>query len=1281
MSLSDLAIKLRISVLVLIAVATVAGAVAYVTLPKESNPSISIPNIVVTTIYPGASPDDVESLITQVIEQEVQGITGIEEIRSTSTEGVSTIIVEFGPKVQMEEANQRVRDKVDLAKPKLPTDVEEPMINEIDFSDFPIMNVNLAAPYPLTRLKEVAEDLQDDLESIPSVLEVILVGGIEREVQVDVRLSDLQGYNLGFQDLIDTVARENVNIPGGSIDVEHLNYLVRVDGQIKDPAEIPHFGIKAVNGQAIRVRDVADVRFGFKKRASHSRLRLLQRKGSDGKLERVEQADYGKVITLSVKKRSGDNILDTAAEVRAAIAKFDMPSNTQVLITGDQSEQVEDLVKDLENNILSGLVFVVAVLFFFLGTRTSLLVGVAIPLSMLVSFIVFQAMGQTLNFIILFSLIIALGMLVDNAIVLVENIYRFIEEGHKPFEAARLGAKEVGGAVIASTATTVAVFVPMMFWPGMIGEFMGYMPFTLIVTLSSSLFVALIMNPVLTGYFARNEDEEHPKMTRPTKVVIVITVGLLAALVGAANMNTLIVLGVGGVGTWIAVKLVLQPTADWIMQRGLPALVEKYREFLRAMLARDYTRRWAIGRNIFALTCLALGATLGIIGGLAAAAVGQMGALPILGPAALFGALGAAGVLIHSLEVCIAGRGKTMIAGIVLGAMMAGILGAMYLGGNPASPALQTQLMALPVVLFVLGGVGLIVLRRARWLILTDNRARLLNVTLGGLVAIVMLFAMAPTGVEFFPNTDPNQVSVSVKGRIGTNLEASNALATTVQGRVDALLESQAKSKANVKNVLVNVGVGGDSQFGGGSASPEQSTVSLNLARFEHRSESSAKTLVKIRDQLAGIAGADIEIKRDQAGPPTGPPVNIEISGPKFEKIVAISERIKARMEEANVPGLVDIRDNLNSGRPELSVRIKRDRAADFGLDARLIGNLVRTANNGAEAGKWRDGKDEYDITVRLAEEDRRDLDSLKNLTVFKKGQQIPLVAVADFDVGGGLGSITRKDLERVVTVQGNANEGVNAQALLMQVKKVLEPVLADLPTGYTVKFTGESEDQAKSFGFLTKALGAGVALIMMVLIAQFNSVSLPFIIMLAVGLSMIGVLLGLMLTRTPFGLFTFIGIISLAGIVVNNNIVLIDYIEQLRKRSIDKQTAIIEGGATRLRPVLLTAMTTVLGLIPLTFGINIDFVGLLTEIEPDFRIGSANTQFWGPMGTSIISGLTFATFLTLVIVPVMYSVFDSMSRWTMGVFGRKPAADAEGDAAEDADASGPEATPEPAAT
>jgi multidrug efflux pump subunit AcrB len=422
------------------------------------------------------------------------------------------------------------------------------------------------------------------------------------------------------------------------------------------------------------------------------------------------------------------------------------------------------------------------------------------------------------------------------------------------------------------------------------------------------------------------------------------------------------------------------------------------------------------------------------------------------------------------------------------------------------------------------------------------------------------------------------------------------------------------------------------------------------MVDYADRSESSAETLKRLRNSLAGLAGTDIDFSQDQNGPPTGPPVNIEISGPQFETIVDISEAIKKRLEDGveagQIDGLVDIRDDLNTGRPELAVDIDRERAAQFGLTTSAIGQTVRAAINGTEASQYRDGEDEYDITVRLRESDRQSLESLKELTVVNnRGQEIPLVSVASFDEGTGFGSITRLDQSRVVTVQGDAAPGANANEVLGRVRAYLETYRSEeLPDGYSLKYTGENEDMNESFSFLTVALLIGFALITMVLIAQFNSVSAPFIIMVAVGLSLIGVLLGLILTRTPFGLMTFIGLISLAGIVVNNSIVLVDYVMQLRQQGMDKLDAIIEGGATRLRPVLLTALTTVLGLIPLTFGINIDFVGLLTDFAPNFQFGSENTQFWGPMGTAIISGLTFGTFLTLVIVPVMYSAFDSLS-------------------------------------
>ena len=399
-------------------------------------------------------------------------------------------------------------------------------------------------------------------------------------------------------------------------------------------------------------------------------------------------------------------------------------------------------------------------------------------------------------------------------------------------------------------------------------------------------------------------------------------------------------------------------------------------------------------------------------------------------------------------------------------------------------------------------------------------------------------------------------------------------------------------------------------------------------------------------------------------GPPTGLPVNIEISGEDFATIRQITHEVRQMLvegvENGEIQGLVDVTDDLNEGRPEMQVHIDRERAARFGLNTSNIATTIRAAINGVEAGKFRTGEDEYDITVRLREADRSGLESIKNLTVLHEGNQIPVTAVADFDVGSGLGSVTRLDQQRVSTVTGSAAAGIPGPQVLASAQQYLAEYEANLPVGYAMTYTGESEEQEESFAFLTTVLLIAVSLIFMIMVAQFNRVTIPFIIMLAVGFSLIGVLLGLILTRTPFGLFTFIGIISLAGIVVNNNIVLIDYIMQLRDRGMDKHAAIIEGGATRLRPVLLTALTTILGLIPLTFGINIDFVGLLTEWRPNFQFGSENTQFWGPMGIAIISGLVFATFLTLVIVPVMYSTFDSLAIRLRSIFGRKKEAGSE---------------------
>ncbi|MCH8246277.1 MAG: efflux RND transporter permease subunit [Bacteroidetes bacterium] len=1261
MKITNTAIKYHTTVVVATVILTLGGIYSYVTIPKEAAPSIEIPNIGVSTIYPGASPDDIESLITQHIEREVQSISGIKEIRSTSTEGVSSILIEFEPDVSIDDAFSKVRDKVDLARADLPSDVEEPFVYEFDFSAFPILTVNLSAPYPLTRLKEVAEDLQEEIEAIQSVLEVDLIGGLDREVQINVDLSRLQSYNLTFTDLVDMIWDENTNLPGGSVDVDHLNYLVRVDGEFEDPSEIENLIIRMEGGVPIYVRDVAEVDFGFKDRESFARLAIYKDEAEDGTLVDVDDADAAMlpVISLNIKKRSGENILETVAEVDKVLQTFPFPNGTKVITTGDESVWVTNLIADLENNIISGLIFVIVVLLFFLGVRNAVLVGIAIPLSMFLSFTVFQALGYTLNFIILFSLIISLGMLVDNAIVIVENIFRYRSNGYSRFEAAKRGTAEVAGAVVASTATTVAVFVPMMFWPGLIGEFMSYMPLTLIVTLLCSLFVAIIINPVLTGTFIRLDDDDKIERPRIFKIIVAGVILVLGLILGITNWRTLVVLAAAIPLLYYLHALVLKKMADWFMHSGLPSIVEWYRSVLNWMLSRDYSAKNALLRNTFALGSLTLGVVLLIGGGIVTAISGSAAGTILLVPGGFLSVVGILAILFHTMEIIYLGGKGSLRVGLYFGLFSLAVLSLMSLGAKEVELSTIVTLMFFPVVISMIGLAGAMWNKRDR-LILTDNRASLLNTSLGGLFGIIFMFMAAPTGVEFFPETDPQQVRVTVTGQLGMNINASNDLVSQAYSRLATLLATNSESEENVKNLLINVGVSEDADFGGGAGSPERSRITMNMVDFKDRGESSTETLNKIREGLKGIPGAELKISKDSQGPPTGPPVNIEVSGRDFREIVRITRDIKQQLIQASetgaIPGLVDVADDLDTGRPELMVRIDRLRAAQFGLSTRKIASTVRAAVNGIEAGKYRDGDDEYDIVVRLRESDRSSLESLNNLTILEDGNQIPLVAVAELAVAGGLGSITRLDMERVATVSANAAPGFNGQAILAQVQARLANYESELPVGYNLAYTGENEEQAESFSFLTVVMLVGVSLIFMIMVAQFNRVSSPFIIMVAVGFSLVGVIFGLILTRTPFGLMTFIGVISLAGIVVNNNIVLIAYTMQLQDRGLSRHDAIIEAGATRLRPVLLTALTTILGLIPLTFGINIDFVGLLRDLNPNFQFGSENTQFWGPMGTAIISGLGFATFLTLIIVPVLYSVFDSAASHMRYIVGETPA-------------------------
>jgi len=1092
--LTSFAIDHSTSVVLLFIIVAFAGIITYGNIPKESFPELEIPMIAVNTLYPGVSPADMETLVTRPIEDELNTIGDIKELTSTSVEGYSSVVAEFETTVNLEEALQKVREKVDLAKPELPEDAEDPAIVEFNFSEVPIMQVNLSGEYGLVRLKEIGEDLQDRFEQISSVLRVDMRGGLEREVKVDVSLPKLKFYGLALGDVIGAIQTENVNIPGGNIDVGDFKYSVRIDGEFEDPKLIEDLVVTTVDGRAVYVRDLATVEFGFAERENFARL------------------DGSPVVTLDIVKRAGENIIETAEAVKAALAEMEpaFPPTTVWKITSDQSKDIRMMVSSLENNVISGLLLIVGVLFFFLGVRTSLFVALSIPTSMLMSFLVLGALGVTMNMIVLFSLILALGMLVDNAIVIVENIYRYLEEGWDRVTAAKKATGEVAMPVIAATLTTLAAFAPLLFWPGMVGDFMSYLPLTLIITLSSSLFVAVVIIPTLCSMFIRLDEGPRKPMTKVARRTIIGGVALLALIVAGINWLTAVLMALTAVLAVVAHKFFFHRLETWFQETGVPQWIRLYEGQLW----------WAL-----------------------------------------------------------------------------------------------------------------------------EHRGLVLALSVATLVATVMLFGRFNNGVEFFPESiPPRQILVDFEAPVGTRTEATNRFAQ--------LLEEEIKpydGMSDAESVVTTVGAGGGNFMeGGGPSGPESGRVTIQFVDFQDRGYEVFETLAEMQGSVGkDLAGVEVTVDKLTEGAPTGMPVNIEIIGDDAATLKDLSNQAVQILENDPVyPKLVGLESDLDEAKPELSVLVDREKAALYGLSTSEVGMAVRGAINGIEAAKYRTGNDEYDIIVRLAPEYRNELNALEDLTVMAEGDQVPLVSVADWQVGEGLGSIRRKDMFRVATVSSDVASGYNSNAVLAEVQGALAGFQRSLPPGYRIQYTGENEEQDEASAFLSSAFLMALALMAFILISQFNSVVKPIIILSSVVMSTVGVLAGLMVFRMPFVIImTGVGIISLAGIVVNNAIVLIDYIDILRERDgMDRRKALVQGGKTRFRPVILTATTTALGLVPLAVGLNFDFFGLYGSLAPELYWGGEQAAWWGPMAVAVIVGILFATFLTLVLVPVMYSLVDDFS-------------------------------------
>ena len=1067
--LSSWAISNRMTVSVITFIIVLSGLLSYIGMARENFPEIIIPQIYVATPYPGNSALDVEKLITKRLEKEINSITGVDKITSNSIQGYSSIVVEFSFDFTPAEALQKVKDKVDvaMADPDFPKDLpSEPSVSEMNFSErIPIMNINLSGEFSMDQLKEYAEYLEDEIEEFPEISSVDIRGVQEKELEIAVDLYKMEASKISFTDIENAVAFENMSVSGGDILENGIRRTVRILGEFRNPLAVRDIIIKQEKGNIVYLRDIADVDFKEQEKESFAREYMQP------------------VVMLDVKKRGGQNLLEASTKIDALLeeaAANVFPQNLVISKTNDQSNDTRTMVSDLENSIVLGIILVVTVLYFFLGFRNALFVGIAIPLSMFLSFSILSFMGVTLNTMVLFSLVIALGMLVDNGIVVVENVYRLMDEGYPRIKAAKLGVGEVAMPIIASTATTLAAFLPLILWEGIMGEFMKWLPITLIIVLSSSLFVALIINPMLISVYMKVIPKKESKVPFISK------------------------------------------------------LENLYERFLSYAL-----------------------------------------------------------------------KGK-----------------------KPGS---------------ILAG------------------------TFGLLILAVALMATFPPKILFFPNTDAKQVFVFIEYPIGTDIEETNLISMEIEKEIEDYLK---KYEVNGKNFLITsvigqVGEGTSDPSRGqeGGKSPNKARITVDFVKYQDRQGVNTETVLKdIRNLLQGYPGVRIVVDKPADGPPTGAPINIEVKGDDYDLILDTANRLKSFINNSNIGGIEELKLDIDQGKPELLVSVDRQKARRLGISTGQIGANLRTALYGKEISTFKNKDDDYPINLRLKNEIRYNKSALLDQKITFRNQsdgqikQVPISAVATTENQSSFSAIKRIDLDRVVTIYSNVLNDYNPTEVNDKIRDITEKF--EVPKNISISFTGEQEKQAEEMAFLSRALLIAVLLIFLILVAQFNSATTPIIISISVFLSLIGVLFGLLIFRMDFViLMTMIGIISLAGIVVNNAIVLIDYtnLTIIRKRrelqieDTDKLTpsllveCVVEAGRTRLRPVLLTAITTILGLLPLALGININFRTLITQLNPNFYIGGENVAFWGPMGWAIIFGLSFATFLTLVVVPILFYLINKL--------------------------------------
>jgi multidrug efflux pump len=1109
---SSWAIDNKRAVYVLIFLITLLGFSTYNSLPKENFPDITISKVYITTQYIGQSPQNIETLVTRQLEKQLKSLKGLKKVTSNTLQNVSVITVEFNANVNIRDAKQDVKDAVDKAKPDLPqgdNNLKQSDVSDIDVADQPILNVNLSGNYDLKKLKEYADNLKDDIEAMKQISKVEEVGALKPNIQINVDINKMTAAQVGYNDIIQAIGNENVISTAGTLVTDGVQRAIDIKEDFKNADEVAAMVIRNPQGKAVYLRDIATVKDGFQDQESYARLKT------------PNNPTFKNVITLNVSKRAGENLIEASDQIHTLISekqKTIFPKGLSITVTGDQSDKTRTTLNDLINTIIIGFILVTVILMFFMGSTNAIFVALSVPLSCFIAFMFMPVIGFTLNMIVLFSFLLALGIVVDDAIVVIENTHRIFANGAVPIQkAAKIAAGEVFMPVFSGTMTTLAPFIPLAFWNSLIGHFMFFLPITLIITLLASLVVAYIMNPVFAVDFMKphypgeHDNQKFDRKTRRTTIVLA-GIAVFSYLLAAIHAISL------GIGNFMVLAIILYLFNHFVLLKVIDRFQSKawprFQSWYARMLERAVHSPW-----------------------------------------------------------------------------------------------------------WVLGGVIVLFFFTIAFSVVSNLK------------------------VEQFPSGDPNFAYVYVTMPIGTDQSTTNSVVQTLEKRVAKVVEPDKDIVSSIiSNVSVSVTDPSDEDQG---TYYNKGKITVAFVEFGKRNgKDTKKILANIRSSVQGVPGASISVAQEASGPPVQKDISIEMAGDNLDTLVKTTAAMKKFINQQGIAGIEDLEPDVQSDKPEIVFDVDRERANREGITTNQINQALGTSVFGAKASDYRNTtEDNYEIDVRANEDQRYDIDALRNFKITYRDlatggsiRQVPISAFTDIRYTNTYNNIKHKQQRRVITLGSNVIKPFNGAEVNAQIAQALKNF--KLPDNVSIRMGGAQDDQIETANFLGTALMISFGLILIILMALFNSIGKTLIILSEIFFSIIGVFLGLSIFHMTFSIvMSGVGIIALAGVVVRNGILLVEFTDMLIEQGSNLHDAVVEAARTRMTPVLLTASAAILGLLPLAVGFNINFAELFNSLNPHIYFGGDNVAFWGPLSWTMIFGLGFATIITLILVPCMYII------------------------------------------